>query len=389
LFFVDKPFVSDLFKKTVLDNAIPVVDTEISRSLGLYPGTKIITETEAIRAVKGSGEEMIYTTSENALGWIIKNLAFSDLVKKIELFKNKVAFRELTKSLVPDFFFQEVCFEDLLNLPHPARDLPLIIKPATGFMSEGVYKVKDAGEWDQTKQRIMADGERSKGLYPPEVVNTSALIIEECIQGDEYAVDAYFDAGGKAVILNILKHTFSSTDDVGDRVYTSSKEIIEENLQEFTEFSNKIGQLAGVRKFPAHIELRRNPDGTLIPIEINPVRFGGWCTTADLTYLAYGFNPYVYFYKQIKPDWPEILKNKSGKMYSIIILDNSTGIDPSMISGFDYQKLLSNFEKPLELRKFDYKEYPVFGFLFTETSQTNQIELKHILSSNLTEYLKM
>ena len=389
MFFVDKPFVSDLFKKTVLDNAIPVVDTEISRSLGLYPGTKIITETEAIRAVKGSGEEMIYTTSENALGWIIKNLAFSDLVKKIELFKNKVAFRELTKSLVPDFFFQEVCFEDLLNLPHPARDLPLIIKPATGFMSEGVYKVKDAGEWDQTKQRIMADGERSKGLYPPEVVNTSALIIEECIQGDEYAVDAYFDAGGKAVILNILKHTFSSTDDVGDRVYTSSKEIIEENLQEFTEFSNKIGQLAGVRKFPAHIELRRNPDGTLLPIEINPVRFGGWCTTADLTYLAYGFNPYVYFYKQIKPDWPEILKNKSGKMYSIIILDNSTGIDPSMISGFDYQKLLSNFEKPLELRKFDYKEYPVFGFLFTETSQTNQIELKHILSSNLTEYLKM
>jgi len=50
LFFVDKPFVSDLFKKTVLDNAIPVVDTEISRSLGLYPGTKIITETEAIRS---------------------------------------------------------------------------------------------------------------------------------------------------------------------------------------------------------------------------------------------------------------------------------------------------------------------------------------------------
>ncbi|HDD61833.1 MAG TPA: ATP-grasp domain-containing protein [Chloroflexi bacterium] len=387
MFFVDKPFVSDFFKETVRDHAIPVVDTEISRSIGLYPGTKIITEAEAISAVQGSGEQLIYTTSENALAWIIKNLAFSDLVEKIELFKNKVTFRELTKPLVPDFFFQEVCFEDLKNLPHPAKDLPLIIKPATGFMSEGVYKVKNAGEWDQTKQRILADGERSKGLYPPEVVNASALIIEECIQGDEYAVDAYFDTAGEAVILNILKHTFSSTDDVGDRVYTSSKEIIEDNLQEFTEFSNKIGQLANVRNFPAHIELRRIPDGTLIPIEINPVRFGGWCTTADLTYLAYGFNPYVYFYKQIKPDWPNILKNKSGKLYSIIILDNSTGIDPALINGFDYQKLLSNFESPLELRKFDYSEYPVFGFLFTETNVENELELKKILVSDLQEFI--
>lgn len=389
MFFIDKPFVSDFFKETVRDYAIPVVDTDISRELGLYPGTKTITEAEAIKTIQDSGDQLIYTTSENALGWIIKNLAFSDLVEKIELFKNKVAFRVLTKPLVPEFFFQEVCFEDLMNLPHPAKDLPLIIKPATGFMSEGVYMVKNAGEWEQIKQRILVNGERSKDLYPPEVVNASTLIIEEYIQGEEYAVDAYFDAAGEAVILNILKHTFSSSDDVGDRVYTSSKEIIENNLQEFTEFSNKIGQLADVKNFPAHIELRRNPDGTLFPIEINPVRFGGWCTTADLTYLAYGFNPYVYFYSQLKPDWPEILKGKAGKMYSIIILGNSTGIDSAMIRGFDYKKLLSEFENPLELRKFDFREYPIFGFLFTETRKQNQIELDRILVSDLKDYLSI
>jgi len=388
MFFVDKPFVSDFFKETVRDHGIPVVDTEISRALGMYPGTKTLTETEAINTILEPGEQLIYTTSENALGWIIKNLSFSVLVEKIELFKNKVAFRELTRSLVPDFFFQEVCFDDLPNLPHPNPDIPLVIKPATGFMSEGVYKVQNAGEWDLTKQRILADGERSKGLYPPEVVDASALIIEECIQGEEYALDAYFDASGKAIILNILKHTFSSADDVGDRVYTSSKEIIEENLQEFSEFSTRIGDLAGVRNFPAHIELRKTPDGTLIPIEINPLRFGGWCTTADLTYHAYGFNPYLYYYSQLKPDWTEILKDKAGKLYSIIILDNSTGIDPAGIKEFDYQKLLADFENPLELRKFDFKEYPVFGFLFTETSAANENELIKILNSDLTEFIK-
>ncbi len=387
MFFLDKPFVSDFFKETVRDHAIPVVDTEISRTLGLYPGTKIISETEAIDIILEPGEQMIYTTSENALGWIINNLPFSNIVEKIEIFKNKVAFRELTRSLVPDFYFQAVKMADLASMPYPGLDQPLIIKPATGFMSEGVHKVFDAADWDQTKDRILTDRENSSDLYPPEVVDSTSLIIEECIEGEEYAVDAYFDGNSEAVILNILKHTFSSSDDVGDRVYTSSADIINENLSEFTTFSTSIGKLAGVRNFPAHIELRKDAAGTLVPIEINPLRFGGWCTTADLTYHAFGFNPYVYYYSQMKPDWKEILKDKSGKLYSIIILDNSTGIEPERISGFDYQKLLSDFENPLELRKFDYKEYPVFGFLFTETSVENEVELKQILISDLKEYI--
>ena len=374
MFFVDKPFVSNFFKETIRDHGIPVVGTEISREMGLLPGTKIISESEAIQCVRDGCADPLYTTSENALGWIIKNLAFSELVEKIELFKNKVAFRELTKSLAPDFFFQEVCLEDLIDLPHPRKDIPLIIKPATGFMSEGVYKVQNGGEWEQTKTRILTEREKSKDLYPPEVVDLSSLIIEQCIKGEEFAIDAYFDAAGEAVILNILSHTFPSADNVGDRIYTSSKDIIEKNLLEFTELASKIGELAGVKNFPAHIELRRNPNGTLIPIEINPLRFGGWCTTADLTYHAYGFNPYVYYYSKLIPDWGELLKDKAGKLYSIIILDNTTGIDSTQISKFDYQKLLSEFENPLELRKFDFKEYPIFGFLFAETRTENEIE---------------
>lgn len=387
MFFVDKPFVSDFFKQTVHDHEIPVVDTEISRTLGLYPGTKIISETEAIDTILEPGIQLIYTTSENALGWIINNLPFSDIVEKIELFKNKVAFRELTRSLVPDFYFQAVKMADLDSMPYPELNQPLVIKPATGFMSEGVHKVFDADDWDQIKKKILSERNQSRDLYPPEVVDSTSLIIEECIKGDEYAVDAYFDGNGEAVILNILKHTFSSTDDVGDRIYTTSAEIINKNLSDFTAFSTAIGKLAGVRNFPAHIELRKNAAGTLIPIEINPLRFGGWCTTADLTYHAYGFNPYVYYYSQLKPDWKEILKDKAGKLYSIIILDNSTGIELDKISSFDYQRLLSNFENPLELRKFDYKEYPVFGFLFTETSVENELELINILGSDLQEFI--
>ena len=145
--------------------------------------------------------------------------------------------------------------------------------------------------------------------------------------------------------------------------------------------------MAGVKNFPVHIELRRDNDGALLPIEVNPMRFGGWCTTADMSFIAYGFNPYLYFFLQKKPNWSEVLKGKEGKLFSIIVLDNSTGIDINEIKSFDYENLLSCFEKPLELRKIDYKKYSVFGFLFTETRDDNFIELKNILDSDLNEFV--
>ena len=387
MFFVDKPYVSDFFKMTVRDNDIPVVGTDIAKELDLYQGTKIISQAEAVKMAQESDNLSLYTTSENSIGWIAKHLSFSDYPEKIDLFKNKYKFRELTKSMVPDFYFKAVKVEDLADIQFSQLPLPLIIKPATGFMSEGVHKVTNSAEWKGTINLIIEEIDQRKDIYPAEVVDTSLFIIEGCIKGEEFAVDAYYDSNGEAVILSILKHTFSSAEDVGDRVYTSSKEIIESNLEEFTEFAAEIGNLAKIKNFPVHIELRRGDDGILLPIEVNPMRFGGWCTTADLTFFAYGFNPYLYYYSQIKPNWPEILKDKEGKLFSIIILDNSKGIDVDKITSFDYRKLLSKFVNPIELRKMNYKEYPVFGFLFTETSEDNAIELKRILDSDLKEFV--
>ncbi|MCD4741005.1 MAG: ATP-grasp domain-containing protein [Desulfobacteraceae bacterium] len=387
MFFVDKPYVSDFFKMTVRDNAIPVVGTDIVKELNLYSGTKIISEARAIKIVQETDDPIIYTVSENSIGWIAKHLAFSNLPLKIELFKDKLKFRELTKSVFPNFYFKGVRVEDLKNIQFNELPVPFIIKPAIGFFSMGVYKVSNSEEWGNTIDSIIAEIDQITGLYPEEVLDTSSFIIEQCINGEEFAVDAYYNANGEPVILSILKHTFSSDTDVSDRVYTSSKEIIENNLQEFTEFAEKIGNVACVKNFPVHIELRRDIDGTLLPIEVNPMRFGGWCTTSDLSFMAYGFNPYLYYYLQKKPDWPELLKGKQGKLFSIIVLDNSTGIDVEEIRSFNYEKLLAKFEKPIELRKINFKKYPVFGFLFTETREENFIELKNILDSDLNEFI--
>ena len=387
MIILDKPFISDFLKQTIEDNCFPVIKTDIAVELGFSKRVNILSEEDTVQKVKSLKNNLIYSTSENSIGWIAENLSFTDLPDKIELFKNKVKFRTLIKEMYPDFYFREIRLDELDNLSVESIPMPFIIKPTVGFFSMGVYKVTSASEWREVKQMLISELLSVKSLYPTEVLNTTSFIIEQCIEGDEFAVDAYFDASGEPVILNIYKHVFSSNDDVSDRVYISSKKIIESNIDQFTEFLVEVGKRADVKNFPVHVEIRREQDGSIVPIEINPMRFGGWCTTADMTYLAYGFNPYTFYFSQTKPDWNEILKNKVGKLYSIIVLDNSTGIEGNKIISFNYDLLLSNFEKPLELRKIDYKEYPIFGFLFTETTEDNFSEIESILKSDLNEFI--
>ena len=332
MFFVDEPYISDLLKTTLRDNALPVVATDVAQKMGLLPGTNWISAARAVELARQPGDLRIYTVSENSIGWIAQHLAFSSLPEKIELFKNKAKFRALTRPLYPDFFFKEVMAENLKDIRLEDLPLPFIIKPTAGFFSMGVHKVSNPADWPGTLADILSGIEQIQGLYPPEVLNVNSFIIEECIEGDEFALDAYLNSSGEPVILSIYRHTFSSAEDVGDRVYTTSKAIIEHNLAEFKAFVGEMGRLADLRNFPLHIELRRTDDGNLLPIEVNPMRFGGWCTTADMTSKAYGFNPYLYYYTGQKPDWAQLLAGKDGKLFSMIVLDNSTGVPSDRIT---------------------------------------------------------
>jgi carbamoylphosphate synthase large subunit len=387
MFFIDQPYVSDFFKETVTKNSIPIVKTDSAVKFTLPDNAKMISEWEAMEMAKNTPDLKVYTTSENTIGWISQNLSFTDLPGKIDLFKNKFAFRKMLAPLFPKFYFQHVSARVLQSLRTDDIPLPAIIKPAVGFFSLGVHKVTRPSQWPTVMKTIALELDEIHRLYPKQVLDTSAFIIEQCIDGDEFAVDAYFDSQGEPVIVGILQHIFSSESDVSDRVYTTSKNIIEHNIDDFSDFLKQIGQRSQVRNFPVHVELRRNADNVLLPIEVNPMRFGGWCTTADMTYLAYGFNPYEAYYHERKPDWKRILRDKTDQLFSIIVLDNSTGFSEKTITGFHYDKLLARFEKPLELRKINYKQHSVFGFLFTETSFDHRDELDYILNSDLREFV--
>ena len=388
MILIDKPYVSDFLIKTIKDNNFPIIATEVAKNMIKDSSLNWISEKKAKTIYKKNDNCAIYTNSENSISWIEQNLNTSVLPKKIQLFKNKVAFRELLKDVYPTYYFKKIKLEELRNLNLEELKFPFIIKPAVGFFSLAVHKVSNPEDWTLVLENIKSEIEEFKGMYPKEVVDVSDFIIEGFIDGDEYAIDCYFNDKGEVVVLNILHHIFSSTKDVSDRVYKTSKEIIEKYKPEIEVFLKIVGKKANLKKFPMHVEVRIDKNGEVYPIEINPLRFGGWCTTGDISWYAYGINSYEYFLKNKKPDWNLILKKKKDKIYNLIVLDNNSGIKENLIESFDYDLLLNDFENPLNLRKVDFKTYAVFGFLFTETSIGNTSEINSILTSNLRKYIK-
>ncbi len=387
MFLLDKPYISDFLIKTIKKNNFPIIASAEAKDLISDKTLNWVTEEEAIAYFKNSSQPVIYSNSENAIHWVNKNLSFSDLPKKILFFKNKIKFRELIKDIYPRYFYKGIKLLEIEDLDSKSIKFPFIIKPAVGFFSMGVYKVESLAEWKTISKKIISEVEITKSIYPKEVINFNDFIIEEYINGEEYAIDCYFNKKGEPVVLNILHHIFSSGKDVSDRVYSTSKDIIEKYISKIEDFLRILGEKLDLKNFPVHMEVRIDKNEKIIPIEVNPLRFGGWCTTGDLSWHSYGINSYEYFIKEIKPNWDKILESKLGKTFSVIVLDNNSGIKESDIVSFNYEKLLKKFTKPLVLRKVNFMEYPVFGFLFVENNLSNKNELKSILTSNLKEYI--
>lgn len=378
MIILDKPVLSKEMKHYIEETRTPV----LKNAFALEQGLRFCCDGEVFRKRYRDGAR-IYTNSENALEWVNTNIEDENLLSVIALMKDKAALRRALSLLDPDFFYLEVPAARLVTLDFSALRLPFVLKPSVGFFSEGVYTVESREDWEQALEEIRKKSQQWAKQYPGSVVGSKAFILEQYIDGDEFAIDAYFDGDGQAVVLNIMKHEFASSSDVSDRLYYTGKRVIEENLSDFTAYLNRANRLIGARNFPAHIEVRKS-GGVIRPIEFNPMRFAGLCTT-DITHFAYGFFTYDYYLKDRKPDWDALLQGRENKLYTLILLNTTQKTENA--GGFDYDRLCGGFEKVLCLRKTDHKKFPAFGFLFTETREDNMGELHNIMTSDLSEFI--
>ena len=387
MILIDQPFVSDFLIKTIKANNYSIIATDEARKILNDNDLSWISEKEAKRILREDPSCPLYTNSENALTWLDKHLNDSSFARHAQLFKDKARFRELIQNLYPEFYFRTIKLDEIPGLSIEELPFPFVIKPSVGFFSIGVHVVKNRTDWEFARKAL--NYENLKSVYPGNVLDTTTFIIEEYLEGEEFAVDCYFNKLGDAVILNILHHKFSSGADTSDRVYTTSRNLFLQYKDPFKDFLQEIGQKAGIMNFPAHVELRVDETGRIRPIEINPLRFGGWCTTADLLGIATGFSPYDFYLQNEHPDYDLVFRGKEDLLFSIIVLNNNSGYEPGEISGFNYELLAQDFEKPLEIRKMDVMKYSIFGFVFTETRSGNDAELNNILVSDLKKYIRL
>jgi hypothetical protein len=385
MYLIDKPYISDFLIDTIKENHYQIVATKVAKELVADASLNWISEDEAIATIKNNPSQRIYSNSENVLGWIDKHLGESELSKQINILKDKVKFREQIKAIFPEFKFQKIKFENIQNIATEELSFPFVIKPSIGFLSIGVYIINDETDWINAKEKLTP--QYLKSIFPKNVLDTSHFIIEDLIQGEEYAIDYYHNDKGEVVILNILHHVFSSGTDTGDRLYSTSKAIIKQYKSELEQILSTIGNKLNLKNFPAHAEVRIDQNGKIIPIEINPFRFGGWCTTADLSGISVGLNSYKYYFENTCPDWDTIYEGKEDKIFSIIVLNNNSGIKPADIARFDYKALADDFENPILIRALDINTYPLFGFVFAKTDKKNKKELYDILRSDLRKYI--
>ena len=377
---LEKPYISNLTLEYLSKNNLPVLDNDFARECEKSYQLNLINSSQ-MRAEYEINNK-IYTTSENALDWMNKNLSKHEIIEKVNILKDKTKFRELLSPMYPDFFYKEITEIELEEIDFEALKTPFVLKPVVGFLSLGVYTIYNKKDLEDALLDIKENKVNCKDKFPKSVIDNSKFIIEQYITGTEYAIDAYYNDKGKPVILNIFTHKFSSPTDVSDRVYYTSKEIIETFKDRFEVFLTKTNEFFHLKNIPMHIEVRVNED-VICPIEFNPMRFAGLSST-DVAYHAYGIRTIEYFLENKEPDFVEILKGKEDKLYSLILLDKP---DKSIqCSKFNYDKLYNYFENILELRKVDNPSLDIFGFVFTETRKENEKELDYILSSDLYEF---
>jgi len=325
----------------------------------------------------------LYAVSENALVWLYAQLPDSELVKKVKILKDKAEFRRICQQIYPDFYYKEVEMKALRSLNPDELPLPLVLKPAVGFLSVGVYIVRSKAEWQSALDDIDKNFAKQCAVFPETVVRSEKFVLEQFIEGEEYAVDAYYDADGKPNIINIFHHIFKDETDVSDRLYCMSKQIFEANYPAFNQFCIDLNGVLQLKDFPMHVEFRVDKHtGKAIPIEVNPLRFAGMCLN-DLTRHTCGLLPVKAFFEGTHPDYATMWNGIENDVFSFVVLDKPYETTKAL----DFEAIKKHFHGVLETRDIKNPAMSIWGFLFTKTAPEHKEELKEILHSSLEKFM--
>ena len=384
MFIFTQPYISPLARSFIEANPTSDIINNDFLEAAAITGSEHFLEPDAATArIIANEGRWLYTNNENALLILDAILPQSHRLREcITLFKNKHTFRQKYQDIFPGLKFELLTLEELLSYSYSSFNRPFILKPAIGFLSAGVYRINCQQDLEQVQSGIIREMAETSRSFPKSIIDDSAFLIESIIAGREFAIDTFIADNNQPVIINIFEHVFKNEADMSDRLYISSSALIREWLEPFTEFIRKLASKADLRGFSMHVELRVDSSGNILPIEVNPLRFAGWCCT-DLCYWAHGINPYEYFAAKKAPDWQRICEKTDDRIYCM------TAISSSLVhsaKSFDYPKFAEEFTDLKELRRVDFNSYPLFGFAFFSIKNSEHDFLDWILTEDFKDY---
>jgi hypothetical protein len=382
MIILEKPYVSAPLVAYLEEKQLPVLHNDMADLLE-QQGHRLhlLDDQQFVEQYNQTGK--LYAVSENALVWLYAQLPESELVRKVKILKDKAAFRRICQQIYPDFYYKEVEMKALRSLDPDTLPLPLVLKPSVGFLSVGVYIVRSKEEWQAALDDIDQNFAKQCAVFPETVVRSEMFVLEQFIEGEEYAVDAYYDAEGKPHIINIFHHIFKSETDVSDRLYCMSKQIFESNYPAFNQFCIDLNGVLQLKNFPMHVEFRVDKrTGQAIPIEVNPLRFAGMCLN-DLTRHTCGLLPVQAFFEGTHPDYATMWDGIENDVFSFVVLDKPYDTNRKL----DFERIRRHFHGVLETRDIQNPAMSIWGFLFTKTTPEHRDELQEILHTSLEEFM--
>ena len=335
--------------------------------------TKIGTEGEGKIKIKVISEEdfrnseliiktgdKVYAPTESALEIILERSEDTTFVNAVNLLKDKHKFRKLMSNMYPDFYFAKTTINKLENIKLD-RNKKYIVKPTKGFFGTAVKELNKKTNISEITKEIRNELKKSSRYFPESILSKNELIIEQFVEGEEYAVDMYFNGNGNPEILNIYHHPLPEKNEYFHVLYYTSKDVFDRFYDRLNAIFIELNQHLTITNFPIHAEFKLEND-KLIPIEMNPLRYGGF-GLADLAYHAFGFNPFNAFFNNFKPNWQEIWNTRNEFHYGWVLGYNGTNINVNTHEPdhADFQEYLGDILHYVEI---NHKENPAFSIAY-------------------------
>lgn len=325
------------------------------------------------------GDRLIIST-ETMLDEALQRLDDPDKKALISKLKNKVECRRLLTALFPNFFFKEISISELESLQlDPAERY--FVKPIKGYWGSAAFPLDSDTDRQALTLEITRQLQIRTGLFSDQVVARDRLIVEEYIDGEEYAVDMFFNGDGKPVITNICYHPLPKKLEYLHVVYYTSYEVFYRLYDTLFEFFVELNKTLHARGMPIHGEFKLHR-GKLTPIELNPLRFGS-DGFADLSFHAFGINPFACFARDQAPDWDKLWQGRESKVFAFYLGYNGKDLDTSKYRPdfLNFRRLFSNI---LSDTAMNYQDSLAFSVMYIEENSLERIE--QLLNIEFNEY---